>query len=284
MGHGPSISALAERDAEFRKYLDQIRGELEKDKEKDKETLEAEVDKYYAKGGWKYSPLMAGEQFDVQQMTAWSLDNVKKILNSVRDAIFGSAAPPEGIEVQKPDALEQSMKYLQELNLLALTRAFSLVQGVLETFATDTSFRGQSIIKVDVVAPGMTLFVSIRSNVWKSKSFFQNSAIAQYLYVMRSYFSVEQAGDISKYNDLLAYENIKQAYRTRMAALAEKIGDPNTPYSSLGELDEELGYYAENLANLQATIEELTKSEARRHLESARSALSHRRAKESLET
>ena len=57
MGQGPTIQQLAEEDKAFREYLAQIQQELEKDKAKDLENLEAKVKQYYSDGGWSYKPL-----------------------------------------------------------------------------------------------------------------------------------------------------------------------------------------------------------------------------------
>ena len=279
MGSGPTIEQLAEKEQAFRTYLAQIRKELEKDKEKDTSNLDGIIKKYYSEGGWSYQPIMQTDKVDVQQVSSWSLDNVVKMLNGVRDAIFGNSTPPDGVEIEKPEGLSQSLGQLEDLKLLALNRAFAAVQGILETFATQTSFRGQALTKVELVAPGMTLFVSIRSDTWRNQGFFNNDSIAQYLYILRSYFSLEQAGDISKYNDLLAYEELKASYRTRMFALAQKIADPATSFAAVVELEQELGYYSNQISAIQATIDDLQKKEIAEQLQFARTAIASRRAK-----
>ena len=285
MGKGPSISELAAREEEFRKYLVQIRSELEGYQAEDVAALDKKVTAYYEAGHWSdFKPLMQSEQFDVQHLKTWSLDNVVSILQSVRDAMFGDAQPPAGVVISKPDDFMNSLGLLEKLSLMALSKAFAVIQGVLETFATETQFRGQSISRVELVAPGMTLFISIRSNIWRNKSFFENESIGQYLFVLRSYFSQKQAGDISKYNDLLAYEQLKEAFRKRMADLGRRIADPQTPFSAMTELDEELGYYAGQLSKIQAMIEDLSKQEAQALIDEARAIAGHRTAKAALES
>lgn len=94
MGKGPTIQELSEKEKAFREYLTQIRTELEKDKEKDIKTLDVIIKDYYTAGKWTYKPLMQMDNVDIQQVSTWSLDNVTKILTSVRDAIFGNSTPP----------------------------------------------------------------------------------------------------------------------------------------------------------------------------------------------
>jgi hypothetical protein len=257
MGQGPSIQQLAEKEQAFRDYLTQIRGELEKDKATDTESLQKEIDGYYKKGGWEYKPMLQLDKVEVQQVSSWSLDNIVKMLNAVSSAIFGNDDPPEGVKVEKPSDLTKSMKYLDNLSLMVVSKAFSVIQGILETFATESSYKGQSITKVEVVAPGITVFISIRSDVWKNRGFFNNDSIAQYMFIVRSFFSLQQAGDMSKINDIQAYEELKEAFRIRIGALSERIADPKTPFSAMEELDEELGFYASKLSEIQGMIESL---------------------------
>jgi len=159
MGRGPSIQELAEQEQAFREYLDQIRGDIEKDKADDTIALDKIITTFYSDGGWAYSPLMQSDLLEVQQISTWSLANVVKIMTGVRDAIFGSSAPPPGVEIEKPSGTSNAIDKMQDLNLLALNRAFSAVQSILETFAVESSYRGKAITKVEVVAPGLTLFL-----------------------------------------------------------------------------------------------------------------------------
>ena len=89
---------------------------------------------------------------------------------------------------------------------------------------------------------------------------------------------MEQAGDISKFNDLLAYEELKSAYRVRMLALSQKIADPSTPFSAMPELDQELGVYAGQIGKIQALIDALQDKEIAKQLEFAKGAIESRRA------
>lgn len=181
--------------------------------------------------------------------------------------------PPPGVSVEKPDGFSKSITEMANLNLLVLNRAFEAIQGILQTFSTESSYRGKSITKVELVAPGMTVFISIRSDVWKNKGFFNNDSIAQYLFIVKSFFSLEQAGDIAKFNSLLAYEELMAAYRTRMYALADTIADPNTPFSALTELDEQLGYYAGQIGKIQAMIDDLHSQKMAEKLKMAKHAI-----------
>jgi hypothetical protein len=283
MGQGPTIQELAEREAKFRDYLKQIRSEAEADKAKDIDAVVGEAKKFYEKGGWDYKPLVQADLLDVQQLSSWSLDNVAKILEGVQKSLFGSSPQPSGVEIEKPDDFAKALGALGNLNVLVLARAFQLIQGVLETFATESSYKGKAILKSEVLAPGTTLFLSIRSDVWQNKGFFNNDYIGQYLVVARAYFSLQQAGDISKYNDLLAYEDLKTSYRARMRALADKIADPDLSFEAVVQLEAQVGYYAKQLTQIQVKIDELLEKESSSILSFARQARERRAVERHIE-
>lgn len=57
-----------------------------------------------------------------------------------------------GVEIEQPSESSKAIRKMQDLNLVALDRAFSAVQSNPETFAVETSYRGKAFTKVEVVA------------------------------------------------------------------------------------------------------------------------------------
>jgi hypothetical protein len=278
MGQGPTIQELAEKDKEFRKYLAQINDEVQVDKTRDIDSLKEKMAEFYKEGGWDdHKPIMQLEKVEVQQVSSWSLDNVTKMISAVKDAIFGNSVPPEGVKIEKPAELLQSVAQMSNLGLMVMNKAFAAIQGILQAFATESSYKGSAIQRTEVIAPGLTLFISIRSDVWRSKGFFNNDSIAQYLFVIRSQFSLKQAGDLANYNALVGYQELHSAFVTRLKALANVVANPATPYKALLELEEEMGYYAEQISELQAKINELSTEKIKKHLAQAKSAIHERR-------
>ncbi|MCG2616168.1 hypothetical protein LZZ85_17860 [Terrimonas sp. NA20] len=278
MGQGPTIQELADKDTEFRKYLAQINDEVQADKTRDIDSLKEKMTEFYKEGGWNdHKPIMQLDKVEVQQVSSWSLDNVTKMITAVKDAIFGNSEPPDGVQIEKPAELLQSVAQMSNLGLMVMNKAFSAIQGILQAFATESSYKGSAIQRIEVIAPGLTLFISIRSDVWRSKGFFNNDSIAQYLFVIRSQFSLKQAGDLADYNALIGYQEVHSAFVTRLKALAKVIADPATPYRALLELEEEMGYYAEQISELQAMINALSSEKIRKHLADAKGAIHERR-------
>lgn len=278
MGKGPKVEELAQEDADFRKYLEQIRGEVEADQAHGIKELEKIIDQYYTDGGWSYKPLMQLNALEVQQVSEWSLDNVSKILGAVRDAIFGDSAPPAGTEIEKPGDVGLALSEMMDLNLLVMNKAFAAVQSILATFATESSYRGKALTKTELVAPGITVFVSIRSDVWRSQGFFNNDSIAQYLYIVRSFFSADQAGDIAKFNSVLAYTELATAFDQRIEELARMVANPATPFSALPELMQIMAFLSDQLSFIHAKIAELRSQKVTRLMAASHKALADRKS------
>jgi len=276
MGKGPTIEELAERDDEFRAYLKQIRSEVEADKAKDLAVLKTDVEDYYTAGGWSYKPFLQMDALEVQQVSTWSLDNISKILEAVRDAIFGESDPPPDTVIEKGEDIGLALGEMEALELLLVNKAFAAIQSILTTFATDESYRGKALTKAQLVSPGITMFVSIRSDVWESKHFFGGDSIAQYFYLVRSYFSADQAGDIAKFNSVLAYLELATAFDQRIEELAQQIADKNTPASALPELMQILGFMSDQLAYIHEKIDELRAEKKARIMAASQQIVSER--------
>lgn len=278
MGKGPTVQELAEQDENFRVYLNQIRGEVEADQAHDVKALDKIIEQYYTNGGWSYKPLLQLDALEVQQVSEWSLDNVSKILGAVRDAIFGDESPPPGTEIEKGAETALALAEMEGLNLLVMNKAFAVVQSILSTFATDTSYRGKALTKTELVAPGITVFISIRSDVWKSQGFFNNDSIAQYLYIVRSFFSAEQAGDIASFNSILAYSELAAAFDSRIEEIARLVADPATEFSALPELMQIMGFLSDQLSYIHAKIAELQSQKTTKLLAASHKALATRKS------
>ncbi|WP_353815616.1 hypothetical protein [Agromyces sp. SYSU T00266] len=262
MGSTQGIQDKAKQDKEFEEWLAEKSKALEEQLKKTEGELEQEIEKYYAEGGWDDAkPYISGVLIDTLNSKEWSLDNVNRILSSVQSSMFGGTKPPEGVEIKNASDVGPSVAQMADLRLYVLGKAFEAVQGILQVFSTSSTTQAKEKKAVEMVAPGMTMFMSIRSASYTSQSFFTRQVISQYFYVFRIYFSIKQAGDISKFNDLMAYEDLKVAYRNKLKELADIIADPMIDFDAVRELDEQLEYYSEKLAAIQAKIEDLAAKE-----------------------
>ena len=263
MGHSPSIKELAEKESEFREYLKKIRVELESDTRKASSSLETEIGEYYQQGNWDDAkPFIQGENIDVQVQSSWSLDNVGKILEAIGKALFGSGLVPEGIKVEKTPDVTEAMKKMENLEVLAISKAFEAIQGIIQAFSVAAQMEFKVQKKVTQIAPGLTLFLYIGSNSYQSTSFFKNEQIFQYVFIYRVLFSSKQSGDIAKFNAISAYQESLAAYQKRIEDLSRIIADPTTSFESVIQLDKQQEFYTKKIDLIMDQIRKLQKTNA----------------------
>lgn len=263
MGHSPSIKELANKESEFREYLKKIRIELESDTKNASSALETEIKKYYEEGNWDdFKPLIQGENIDVQVESSWSLDNFQKILNAISGALFGSGSVPEGVKIEKTPDLTEAMKNMKNLELLAVSKAFEAIQGILQAFSVAGEMEFKVEKKVTQIAPGLTLFLYIGSNSYQSKSFFKNEQIFQYALIYRVLFSNKQSGDVAKFNAISAYQELLAGFKKRIEYLARKIADPETTFESVIQLDKQQEFYTNQVNKILNEIKKLEVADA----------------------
>ena len=125
------------------------------------------------------------------------------------------------------------IQQIPSLQLLVMSAAFRAVQGILKSFVVKSSTTITMLSKIEVVAPGVTIFVYVNSNSFQQQSFFNNSMISQYFYLVNGYTSGQQLGDYSKFKDLQLFESEKEALRSVTYKVLGKMNDVNT----IGKLD-----------------------------------------------
>jgi hypothetical protein len=220
MGSSPSIEELKAADDKFEAYLKERRIEIEARRKETREQMDADIAKFYLDGKWNdRRPLFSSEYVDVQNMSDWSLASVNNILKGISGAVFGSDNPPPGTTVGSDVSTNEVIQKIPSLQLLVMSAAFRAIQGILEAFVLKSSTTITMSKRIDMVAPGVTIFVYVSSNSFQQQSFFKNSLISQYFYLAEAYTSVQQLGDYSVFQDKLLFEKEKERLRDR----AEKI-------------------------------------------------------------
>jgi hypothetical protein len=261
VGQSPSVASLAQTDKEFRDYLDGLKKDVDKETTEARQDLDKMIDNHYKTGGWDdRKPFVQGMNVDVQHMREWSLDNVKKILDATKSALFGKTDLPKdsGVKVNKEDpAFEPAIKAMASFELYIASKAFEAIGGILETFAMKTGVTIKKDVRKEAVAPGWTLFLSLREYNYQSQKFFNNETISQYFYLYDVQYSVKEGKSLSKMSDHLAYENLKTGWRTRIDNLSETIANPATSFEAVQKLVTELEYYEKQLEAATKKYEEL---------------------------
>jgi hypothetical protein len=274
MGKSISIEELEAADAKFAKYLADRRIEITATATDTRKKMDSAIEKFYKDGGWNdRKPVCSAEYIDVQNVSEWSLANVNKILDAVGGAIFGSKNPIPGLKLS-PDVKAGTNNVLNAvggLQMLALSKAFSAVQGILEAFTVKSSTSITMNSKIEVVTPGLTIFVYTNANNFQQKSFFNNTLISQYFFMIDVYTSAKQLGDYAKFQDLQLFEEEKASLRL----IARKIINTMSELEDLDKLDQIAkqldGIYA-RLEVITEKADELSKEEAANHRELAKQA------------
>jgi hypothetical protein len=229
MGNSPSIEDLKASDDKFAAYLAERRIEIEARRRETREQMDADVVKFYRDGKWDdRRPLFSSEYVDIQNTTDWSLTTVNKMLTAISGAIFGSLNPPPGTKIDSDISNNEVVQKIPSLQLLVMSAAFRAIQGILEVFVLKSSTTITMSKRIDMVAPGVTIFVYVNSNSFQQQSFFHNSLISQYFYLAEAYTSVKQLGDYSAFQDKLLFEKEKVTLRARAEKITETMDDADT--------------------------------------------------------
>jgi hypothetical protein len=112
---------------------------------------------------------------------------------------------------------------LAGLDLLIANAAFDLIQGVLQSLSTSTETALTSQMKNKMLAPGLTLFISILESSFKSSQFLTNELIIQDAYVYEVHFSIKEGESVVRLSDLEAYEDAKQTARHSITRIDKAI-------------------------------------------------------------
>jgi hypothetical protein len=261
MGASKSIEQLRESDKKFEEYLSEKHKEIEARRDETRKKMDADIVKFYQDGGWNdRQPLFSSSYIDVQNISEWSLDNVNNILTAIEGAIFGSANPPPGTKIDGDTPNNNVIKQLPSLQLLIMSSAFRAIQGILETFVMKSSTTITMLSKIEVVSPGVTVFVYVNSNSFQQKSFFENSLISQYFYLVDGYTSAKQLGDYSKFRDKQLFELEKEQLRTVAYNILNNMGLADD-ISKLAVLSTQLDQIYKRLEDVTKRIDNLNTEE-----------------------
>jgi hypothetical protein len=265
MGKSNTIEQQAKLNADFQKYIDEQTKVLDEMAAKAEVEIKARIDDYYKQGNWKdAAPLIQGKYQHLSTVSEWSLDSVTKMINALHDAIFGKAPAPDGSKAPAQTSdLAANVAKMSDMTLLITSAAFNAVQGIMASLTSGTETNIQKDYATKELAPGLTLFVCVIENQFRSSSFLNNEIVLQSGYVFDTRFSSEQAGDIAKFDQvqsLISQQHTAQdlihKFNVALEALdvdAEDYDAKSTKYqASIDKLND-------RVKALQDRIAELTK-------------------------
>jgi hypothetical protein len=231
VGKAPSIKELEEKDAEFRAYLNNLEADLDGRAQKAKDAMGAEIVKFYENNHYDDNKqFVSGQNTDFMHTAEFNMDNVKKIVDAISDAVFaGTGKTPSGADVDKKTvaeagvALEKEAVKMAELELYIAGKVFDVLSAIVLSFGANTSISYSSTYKTEPLGFGLQLFTTVAASSYKSSSFFHDEYISQYLYLYDVRFSVKQAQAEATMGVLKAYENQLDTFESLLTKLGDQL-------------------------------------------------------------
>lgn len=224
MGTSATIKSQEEKNAEFANYVDKQRADLDGRANAEVENISKKAKDYYAKFKDDTS-LVSSNYRHLTTVKEWSLDSINQMINTCQRAIFGGPLPDGAKRDTPKPEVTKAIAAMGNLELLVANAAFDAVQGILSTISTKMTTEVSVKEDIKVLAPGLTLFVTVMENSYSSKAFLDNESILQTFFIFDARFSIAQGNAQSRLQDLQAYEEVKQSMRQQLVGIAKKIAD-----------------------------------------------------------
>lgn len=173
MGKTPNIQTEAQRLADFNKYLQDLKSDLDtKAQNVDKELNDA-ITKFYKDN--KYDDavdIISTKNTDFMQLGQFSLDNLVNIAQQIAKVIFsGTGDLPSGTKSNKQgtDAVKQSVsdfsgegaKAVTAISNYTAARAIDVISSIILSTNTTSAISYSSELKSVPIGYGMQLFVAV---------------------------------------------------------------------------------------------------------------------------
>ena len=268
MGQSPKIASLQEKDTEFRKYLDTLEKELDGKAADAAQKLQSTITDFYKDNHYDDAKaFVSGRNIDFLHEAEFSLDNLKKVIDSVSGAVFGGAAAPKGADVNK-DAVANADKELGKevgaianLELYIAGKVFEVMSDVVLSFGTGASLTYTSDTKTESLGFGMQMFASVAASSYQAHGFFEKQYISQYLFMYDVRFSLEQAQTEVTIGLVQAYQGQLAVFEDLLTKLADKLDEGKISLDAYASQSDKLQEYIDKFA---AKVKELKILEAAR--------------------
>ena len=225
MGKSKSIAELEQNEDLYRDYLTKLQDVLEKRAQTQIDTMLKQANDYYQTNGWEYKEFINGKNVDFLQRSEWSLDNVKHIIDAIAKSVFGGGGGnlPDGVTVQSVEELGASLAEMANLELYIAGRAFELISGIVESFGSSSSVSFNGSTRSTPLGNGFHLFASVVCDSYKSKSFFKDEEIYEYLYVYEIRFSEGEAKEQAQIGLTKLYEDQIATFELKTEDLLKQL-------------------------------------------------------------
>jgi hypothetical protein len=210
--------------------------------------------------------LLQGSYSHLTTVSEWGLDNVNKMITSIKDSLFGIKAPPQGTTKDAvSEATTKSIAALSAFDLLIASAAFEVIQGILTALGSSTKTEVTKLEKNKKVAPGVNLFIAVLDSSYQRSTFLDNQLIVQNMYVFEVHYSTQEGLIDAKRSTLQTYMDEKEIWIGQIGKIGEAVekltpGDDLDKYQlQINQYDKILDTFNDKLQKLDAEIVKLAK-------------------------
>jgi hypothetical protein len=207
MGKSQSITDLAKKNEKFQEYIEKLKTQLDENSDKEKKKMDAEIEKYYKDNKFNKIEHIAGVNSDFMQKSEWSLENVKKIIETITQSMFGNATPPAGVKVNEDVSISAAIKKLTDFDTYILTKSFQVITGIVSSLGDSNTIKYKYQFKHESLGNGFHLFATVVCDSYEGYSFLKTEEIHEYLYIYRVCFSEDEASKEGKMMTIKTYQD-----------------------------------------------------------------------------
>ncbi|MBS0370824.1 MAG: hypothetical protein JSS57_16690 [Proteobacteria bacterium] len=243
MGHSASIAELAQKEDEYRDYLQKLKTNLEAQSKQAVTDMQTKINDFYNSNKYNKTAFIGGQNADFMQRSEWSMQNVKNIIDAIAKAVFGDSKAPEGVTIDKAEAIGAAISAMEHMEVYIAGKCFEVLSGVVESFGSSSSLSYQSHYDHKPLGYGLHLFTTVVADSYTSESFFKNTEIYEYLYIYEVNYSLEEAEAEAKIEKTKLYSDQIATFVKKGEDLLNKLSvDEITPeqYETLNAAYEKL--------------------------------------------
>jgi hypothetical protein len=218
MGKSQNIAQMVQQNQSYQDYLQKLQDDLISKSKKYESDMKDSIEKYYKDNKWNKEDFISGKNADFMQESDWSLDNVQNIINAIASSIFGNGQTPDGVNITKGSDVSAAIGEMGSWETYIAGKCFEVLSGIIESFGSASSVQFSSSYKDEPLGNGLHLFVTVMCNSYKSKDFFDNQEIYEYLYLYEVKYST---GEAKQQADIA----LTQLYEDQIAAFISKSED-----------------------------------------------------------
>lgn len=176
MGKSKSIKELDDQNKAFQTYLQDIQNQLQTRYKDDLAKFDANVKAFYGEEKYKNVVIITmAERYDFRQVGEVTLDNIKKVIDSVVETVF----PGDGQSKEMTDDAQKAMESVKNYKDVAAELAKVVVFAALDAFSASSELKTGCEFSSESICPGVTMHLMVANDSYRDKNWFNNAEIVQ---------------------------------------------------------------------------------------------------------